>query len=163
TGGAIKRAGGAGMNLYTLIDAEKHEWQTLVTIPIVVEVRGLESVRFRFSNSTPGDFRISQDDIEHPLELAILSADGSPQGTIGDRLLNRWREGSLPSKLGEHAGIRLTSDDSHIRTDGSLYRIDVDVDIRVDSALYFHQVPLSEIQGFKDELTGAIHTQKMTT
>ena len=75
--GAMKRARDAKMNLYTLIDAESHEWQTLVTIPILVEVRGIESVRFTFSSSAAGPFRMDLPDWEHLLELELFLADGS--------------------------------------------------------------------------------------
>lgn len=163
TGGAVKRAKSAGVNLYTLIDAEKHEWQTLVTIPILLGVRSLESVAFQFSNSSPGPFSLSMHDIEHPLGLAIFSADGVPQGTLEDLLRERWNQGALPNDAGEHGPVRITSDEAHTRTDGTLYRIDVDARILVGTVRYFKQVPLAEVQGFKDEVTGAIHTNRMVT
>jgi hypothetical protein len=157
----MKRARDAKMNLYTLIDAEKHEWQTLVTVPILIEVRGIESVQFSFSGTGP--FRMDVTDLERLLELELFQPDGTSRGTLGALLRYQWQSDALPSELGEHAAVRITDGDTYIRTDGNLYRIDVSAAIRVKETLYVQQVPLSEIQGFKDELTGTLHTNRMVT
>ena len=161
--GAMKRARDAKMNLYTLLDAEKHEWQTLVTIPILVEVRGLESVSFTFSSSGDGPFRMFVPEPEEMLGMELFGPDGSPRGTLGTLLHEKWQSDELPMELGEHPAVRITSTDAHVRTDGSLFRADVSAAIRVEHKLYVQQVPLSEIQGFKDELTGRLHTNRMVT
>lgn len=159
--GATRRARDAKMNLYTLIDAENHEWQTLVTVPILIEVRGIESVQFTFSST--GALRMNVTDLERLLELELFRADGTSRGTLGALLRHQWHSDALPVELGDHPAVRITDGDAHIRTDGSLYRIDVSAAIRVKRTLYVQQVPLSEIQGFKDELTGHLHTNRMVT
>jgi hypothetical protein len=151
------------MNLYTLIDAEKHEWQTLVTVPILFEVRGLESVRFSFSSSEPGPFHMSMHDVEHPLDIETFSPEGVLRRTIGEILYEQWHGDKLPTDLGEHPEVRIAAADTHIKSDGELFRLDVSAAIRVQQTLYVQQVPLAEIQGFKDELSGKIHTKRMQT
>jgi hypothetical protein len=163
TDGATRRARDARMNLYTLIDAEKHEWQTLVTVPILFEVRGLESVQFSFSNSEPGPFHMSMHDVEHPLDMETFSPEGVLRGTIREILHEQWHGDKLPTDLGEHPQVRITPADTYIKSDEELFRLDVSAAIRVQQTLYVQQVPLAEIQGFKDELSGQIHTKRMKT
>lgn len=161
--GAMKRARDVKMNIYTLIDAEKHEWQTLVTVPILVEVRGLESVRFAFSSSDAGAFRMFLPPPEAMLDLELFGTDGARRETLGMLLKKKWHGDELPMELGEHPEVRISPPGTHVMTDGSLFAVEVSAAIRVEQRLYLQQVPLSEIRGFKDELTGKLHTDRMVT
>jgi hypothetical protein len=51
----------------------------------------------------------------------------------------------------------ITQDNAHLRTDGSLFRVDVKAAVRVERTLYVQHVSLSEVRGFKDELASPIH------
>ena len=48
-------------------------------------------------------------------------------------------------------------------TGGVLYSLDVRANVHVSRTLYFGHLPLSEVQGFSDELDGGLITKSFTT
>ena len=80
TGAAKTRARNAGIDLYSLIDAQDHEWQSYVTIPMVVEDTSIDHYSLTFS--TTKQFRLRPQDFR---ELVLYRADGSEIGVVRER------------------------------------------------------------------------------
>lgn len=150
----------AGIDLYRLVDTDKHDWQAYVSMPVVCDFRKLKNCRYLYKSSTKGRFEIETFD---PKELFIYKEDGSPIDTALNILLDNWNKGLIPLKPGVHENIKLTDIPIFVKTRGNLYPIEIFVDVKVEKNLYFGQLPIEEIKGFKDEKTGGIITNKFTT
>ncbi len=158
TEAAKTRARDAGIDIYVLIDAEAHEWQSYVTIPALVE--DLTMASFRLSFSATGDMRIVPQDFR---KMAIYRADGSVIGVVKDLLGQQWNQNVIPQEPGEYESIPLTDEVTYILTDGVYYRADVCASVKVVKTLYFGHLPLVEVQGFADETVGTLITRSFKT
>jgi hypothetical protein len=96
---AKNRARDAGVNLYRLIDAEAHEWQSYVTLPTVVENYRIS--KFNLTLSGTGPIRIAPQDFQN---MVLYRADGLPSDIVRNLLARRWNEELIPHEPGEHEG-----------------------------------------------------------
>ena len=118
--------------------------------------RSIESFSLSFSTTelvkiAPQDFR----------EMVLYRADGSPIGVVQNLLAQRWNSEQIPHEPGQHRAVALGDEETH--TDGVLYRVDVRVNVKVVQTLYFGQLPLVEVQGFADAVSGGLITRSFTT
>ncbi len=138
-----------GIDLHRLIDAEAHDWQAYVSIPVLVVVCSLSSFSLSFSGTgpiaiEPQDFRM----------MMLFRFDGTPIDLVGNLIAERWNSDQLPRDAGEHEALPLVRGDTYVRTRGNLYRVDVRVNITVEETLFFGQLRLVEVKGLSDELHG---------
>jgi phosphoribosylglycinamide formyltransferase-1 len=157
---AKERAKDAGVDLYRLVDAEKHEWRTYVSVPTLCDFRTLES--FKFILEPKGPFVIKEE-LEDARRIALLDQNGQLLDYIGNLLAIRWNSDLLPRESGEHTNIRLTDKETFINMKGELYSIEARVDIKVRKELYFGQWSILEIKGFEDQVKGGLLTTGFTT
>jgi hypothetical protein len=155
---AKKRAADAGVGLFRLIDAEDHDWKSYVSIPAVAEL--LEITAFSLSFSGTGPFVLAPQDFRL---MSLCRADGSLIDVVSNLLLERWDADQIPEDAGEHEDISLTDEETFVKTDGRLYRINVAANVIVERRLYFGQLPLVEVRGFADEIKGGMVTTGFRT
>jgi len=162
TNTAKTRAKDAGIDLYRLIDAEKHEWQTFVSIPVLCDFRRIKSFNFVFSGSIPSginEFRQGFD----LRRLVIYDQKGSPIDTLGNLLARRWNNNFLPKEPGTHQNNKLIDYKTFINVEHVLFEVEITTNIIVEKNLYFGQLSLSEIKGFEDQIGGGVVTRSFTT
>ena len=150
----------AGIDLYRLVDTDKHDGQAYVSMPILCDFRKLKNYRYLYKSSTKGPFEIDTFD---PKELLIYKEDGSLIDIALNMLFNNWNKGLVPREPGIHENIKLTDFPIFVKTKGNLYPIGIFVDIKVEKNLYFGQLPIVEIKGFRDEKTGEVITNRLRT
>lgn len=155
---AKNRARDAGVDLYRLVDAESHEWQAYVTIPVLIDDRS--SSAFSLSFSCVGPAPIIPRDFKN---MMLYRADGTEIGIVRNLLADRWNANHIPHEPGEHQGIPLTEEKTFICTNDILSRVDVKANVRVVQTLLFGQLPLIEVKGFSDELEGSLVTNAIKT
>lgn len=143
-----------GLDLYRLIDAEAHDWQTYVSIPVLCDFRGIQQYRFSIPPILAN---------VNPSEIVLYDANHRELGTIVNLLKTRWNSAQLPQETGDYAGIRLIEGQAKIHHKGEFLDADVFATIRVKSRLFFGQLQLIDIKGFRDEYTGSILTSGFTT
>jgi hypothetical protein len=158
TEAAKRRAADMGLDLYTLVDAEQHDWQSYVTIPVVCDFRSMDNYRLIFR--ALGDFRMRNQD---PSMVMLYDEAGQKIGTTGNLLKRRWETHGQLTDVGEHEEVPLCDVRTFIKTDGVLYEVEVRAHVRVVQRLYFGQLPLVEVKGFRDEVQGKIITRGFTT
>lgn len=149
-----KRMGeNAGLDLYRLVDAEAHDWQTYVSIPILCDFRRMQ-FRFRIPNILgPMD----------PQQIVLYDSSNQRLGTAAALLLTRWNSRELPSELGEHKEIPVAKVPTTVLHGGQFLEVNILVDIMVTRRLFFGHLPLTQFSGFRDEYTGHILTPGFTT
>jgi hypothetical protein len=148
----------AGLNLYRLVDTEAHDWQTYVSIPVVCDFRGVKKYQFLFH--APTSHSLPQVDWG---EVILHDANHKPLGTAVDLLKSNWNSNRLPSEPGEHVNILLNEEPLTIVHNDSFFKVNVAVNIIVESKLYFGQLPLTRVKGFRDEYSGCLLTRELTT
>lgn len=149
----------AGISLYTLVDAESEDWPAFVTIPVLVDDRHLEAVRYQISSTELRQIRATG--IEN---TTIFREDGTRVGPLRDLASRHWNEGRLPTEQGLHENLSLSTDPVYLEGGhGRLALVNVTADIRVKRTLYFGHLPLVSVQGLQDAHTGELHTKSMTT
>ena len=84
-------------------------------------------------------------------------------GNIVEILHKQWNTGKLPSQPGEYGWFLLTKERERIEHEGSLFEVNIQTKIVTKSRLYFGELQIIDIKGFRDELTGAILTNGFTT
>lgn len=158
TSSAKKRAEDSGIDLYRLVDAEAHEWQSYVAIPVLIKDIRLDAFSLTFSGSGP--MRIQIQDFRM---MPVFRENGEMIDCIGNLVIDRWEDDSIPKAPGQHEGIALTGGDTWVKTDETLYKVTILVNARVTEHLRFGQLPLTKIKGFSDEIRGGVSTTGFTT
>lgn len=161
TAAAKKRAQGLQIDLYSPVDTDPHKWTAKVDIPMVCDYRSAV-ISFGISGSAPYPFRLSPDFLT---KLIAHDASGAELGTILRTAIIRWNEGGYPIEPGEFDKLAIF-ETKEVLVDngyGKLIPVEVWANIRVSEQLYFGHLPISEVSGFKDELSGGLITNAFTT
>lgn len=158
TQAARTRATDAGIDIYRLVDAEKHDWQCYVSIPVLCDFRRIKSFRFRFRGTGP--FRMMPQDAR---TIVLFNQSREPIDTTLNLLCKKWNSGLLPTEPGEYRDIKLADVVTFIKTSGNFYQVEVTANIHVEKNLYFGQLPLVEIKGFEDQISGGVVTKGFET
>jgi len=155
---AKNRASDAGVDLHRLVDAEAHDWQSYVTIPVLVEDRSISAFSLGFSGTgpimiEPQDFRT----------MPLFRSDGTPIDIVSNLIAEQWNSDRYPQDPGEHEDLALVDGDTFVRTRGTLYKVNVRANILVEQRFYFGQLPLVEVKGLSDEIRGGVTTTGFKT
>jgi len=78
--------------------------------------------------------------------------------------LSKWNEGRFPTEPGEHKDLPIFNK-AEVLIDngyGQLIPVALTVSLLVEQHLFFGELPIEKISGFKDELSGAIITNAFT-
>lgn len=160
TSGAKTRATELQIDLFSPVDTDPHKWQIQAAVPAVCDFRNAW-FSFRLSCSAPKPLTLPGD-FWH--ETAAFDAEHQKLGVAFDAAMQKWNEGFFPSDPGEHPDLDIF-DETTVYVDngyGDIIPVDLTVSLRVEQQLYFGQLPLSQISGFKDELSGRVITNAFT-
>ncbi len=161
TDAAKKRAQQKGIDLFNAVDAESKDWPVYIAIPAVFDFRRVKSFRVSFHHSGQGPFMMPNID---PRLIEVFSLAGEKIDTIGNLIKKAWNEGRLPRDPGAHEHLPLYGTELFTKVDDVIYGpIDISFSICVEKNLYFGQVPLIQLKGFRDEITGSLTTDSFTT
>lgn len=159
TKSALKRAKKLQMDLYRPISTGKHKWQATVTAPVLCDFRSVY-MSFGIRSSVPKPLTLPQDFYN----LTVLDENGNERGTTIDVAKSKWNEGLFPGEPGEHErvsvfeGLRTFIDNGHDDT----IEVNLDVGLYVKQDLYIGHLPVEDINGLKDEHSGAVVTNAFT-
>jgi len=98
-----------------------------------------------------------------PQQIVLYEASEQRLGSVTALLLTRWNSGELPSELGEHKEIPVTKVPTTVLHGHQFIEVNILADIMVTRRLFFGQLPLEQVTGFRDEYTGRILTPGFTT
>jgi len=160
TDGAKKIAINAGIDLYRLVDTDKHDWRAYVEMPVLCDFGNIKRYQFTYKSSVGGPCEIS---IIDPAALFLYRENGSEIDTALNLLIHKWNNNLLPVEPGIYEDIKLSDIPTCVKTEGKLYHLDVSVSIEVERNLYFGYLPIKEIKGFKDEQTGGVIFKALET
>jgi methionyl-tRNA synthetase len=164
TEAAKKRAEGFLIDLYSPIDTDIHKWRARVTIPALCDFRSA-AMSFTFSMSAPCPFRMPMNFYS---EAMVFDEKGGELGPALDTAMKNWNEGKYPSEAGDHKDLRIFDARTIFMDNGCepplRMRIPVDltVSLLVKRQLYYGQLPVPQISGFYDQLSGRIITNAFT-
>jgi hypothetical protein len=130
-----------------------------MTAPVVCDYRSA-AILFGVSVSTPKPFMIK----EGFFGQKMFDSNGKELGPTVDTAIENWNKGKYPIEVGKHRELNVF-DTSEVMTDngyGELIPTKIYVSLYVKQKLYFANVPISQISGFKDELSGRIITNAFT-
>jgi len=152
TEAAKTRASNTGIDLYRLVDAEQHDWQSYVSIPVVCDFRGLGLSRFKMRGSYPMLQELASQD---PKLIPLFDENHEQIGTTLTLLWERWNRREIPTEPGSYLDISVSDTPVFVQaSDGHFERIEIMADVNVVRNLYFGQLPLTKITGFRDEVSG---------
>jgi hypothetical protein len=154
TEAAKTRAQGCGIDLYRLVDAEEHDWQAYVSIPIVCDFRSLGSGRYKIDGSATILEEIASQD---PRLIPLFDNDHNEIGTPLILLWAKWNKGDISDEPGSYLDVSLSSEPICMRAkDGHYEAVRIFASGNVVRKLYHGQLLLTQITGFRDEASGAI-------
>jgi hypothetical protein len=156
TKGAKTLASNFHIDLYSPFDTDPHKWQVKPKAPALCDFRSA-AISFKFACSSPLFSSLPENFVS---TLTVFDNEHNPLGTIADSTINRWNEGKFPIEPGEHMDLDIFEVDSTLidNGNGQLMEASLTASIWVNQTLYFGQMPISKISGFKDEQTGNIIT-----
>lgn len=141
TEAAKTRAQLSGVDLLSLVDAERADWKVSLTIPILYDCRRIDRLNLDFLDCEPGP--ASEHDV---IDLEVIQQN----------ILDAWNIGKLPSSPGSHyAGSTIVP--LSVRHPTGLVRRQI-VNATIDVGQFYRlvMVPITPVLGFKNELSGAI-------
>src|SRR5262249_49432836 len=160
TKSAKTRAAELQIELYSPIDTDPHKWQVEGTAPFLLDYR---SAKYSFTVTTvhPGPFALRED---FPLSATVSDANGDELGTPLRIASDMWLDGHFSSEPGEYRDLQLFDRQVYIDDgDGGKAAIGLTLNLMVEQELYFGQLPITDVKGFKDETTGEVITRGFTT
>ncbi len=149
----------AGLNLYRLVDTGEHDWQVMSFVPVVCNFIGPKSYSFTFS----GNFEILEFPFNNPQNLIIYDHNNKELGTILNVLKNNWNKDKYPIEPGDYKDLDLLNGVTKIKYDNQYQELRIKLNLLVESRLYFGELPIRKLSGFKDELTGETISKGFTT
>jgi hypothetical protein len=161
TKAAKTRAAGLQIELYSPVDTDPHKWQVKPTAPFLLDYR-FAAYSFTLSTSHAGPFALGED---FPTSGHIFDGEGSDLGLPIEIASEHWLDGEkYPIEPGDYRDLELFPgpvfmDDGY----GGRAEITLRLNLRVEQELYFGQLPISKVMGFRDEATGQIITRGFTT
>lgn len=151
-----------GIDLYSPVDTEPHKWQMRVTVPVLCDFRSA-GIGFGISTTVPKPFRM-------PMEFynSMMIHEIGSQKELGIPMplaLDRWNRGGFTMEPGKHDYIPLFDQKTVLMDNGygELIPIDLTVSIWVEQHFFFGNLPIKQLSGFKDELSGTVVTNAFTT
>lgn len=151
---AKKRGAKSGLELYTLVDAESHDWRVTVSIPVLCDFGGIKSYQFTFTSSS-GPLVIPPID---PSKIVLFDEHKQELGTTMELLIKQWHDLEPPIGPGEIKGIELVEGTTYLQHNDTYYEVIVKANIIVEQKLYFGALPLEKVQGLYDELDEVVIT-----
>jgi hypothetical protein len=161
TEAAKPRAAGWQIDLYSPIDTDPHKWQVKVTAPCVCDFRSA-MISFGFSCSAPKPFRLVDSFFN---ESIIQDESGKELGIALPAAMQKWNEGGFPIEAGEHRELPIF-EKAEVHMDngyGEYIPVTLTASLIVKQQLFFGNLPIAKVSGFKDELSGGIITNAFTT
>jgi hypothetical protein len=161
TQAAKVRADGFQIDLYSPFDTDRHKWQVTATIPAICDFRAA-AMSFQFSCSAPVPFRLVGN---FYTDLDAFDHNNTNLGKPLHRALQKWNDGIFPDTLGYHDHLAIFDTPTVLIDSGYGMRIPVDltVGLKVErQQLFFGQLPVPHVSGFKDELSGRVITNAFT-
>lgn len=155
TKAALKRAKKLQIDLYRPVSTGKHKWQATVTAPVLCDFRS-SMMSFGISCSEPKPLTLPPDFYNLPVQ----DEEGNVLGTSLQTAQAKWDKGFMPSEPGEHdrvsifEGKKVYIDNGH----GDTVEVNLTVGLFVKQDLYLGHLPIEDINGLKDEYTGAVVT-----
>ncbi|MBN4080788.1 restriction endonuclease [Caldithrix abyssi] len=160
TSTAITRGEKAGLEMYRLVDAEPHEWQATVTIPVLCDFRGLRS----YSLTLAGNRRVLEsfnlDDVKN---IQVYDERNESLGKIYYLLHKKWHDGQLPTQPGEYKSVSVFKNPTYVKYNEGFFRIKILCDFIIQKRLFLGHLPLTKVSGFQDSKTGGLITKEFTT
>lgn len=159
TKSALKRAKKLQIDLYRPVSTGKHKWQATVTAPVLCDFRS-SLMSFGISCSAPKPLTLPPDFYNLPLQ----DEEGNVLGTSLETAQAQWDNGLMPSELGEHERVSIYGDKKVFIDNGhgDTVEVDLTVGLFVKQNLYLGHLPIEDINGLKDEHTGAVVTNAFT-
>jgi hypothetical protein len=161
TAAAKTRAQGLQVDLYSPVDTDPHKWQARVSAPVICDFRSA-AISFGVSCSAPMPFMMPGDYFS---SVVARNKQKEEIGVPAETAIKKWNEGRYPVEPGEYSDLPIF-DTPEVLTDngyGQLTPVTLTVSLFVERQLFFGQLPISKISGFRDELSGAIITNAFTT
>ena len=153
---AKTRAAGLQIDLYSPVDTDLHKWQVSPTIPALCDFR-VAAFAFGVSCSAPMPFLIPYDMFS---ATTVTDEAGTALGTCYSRLVERWNSGELWDEVGVREDVPIFGDTPVFIDNGygQSCPVTLTASIHVQSQLFFGQLPVTQMSGFKDEMTGMVIT-----
>ena len=156
TKAAKERAAGFLIDLYSPVDTGDHKWKVKVFMPTICDFRSAR-ISFGISCSAPLPFKFQY---EFYKTLMAYDKDKKELGFPLDIAIHKWDNGMFPTDPGEHEDINLFGHDQVLVDNGygTLAPVEIYIGTYVERQLYYGQMPISKISGFKDESKGHLIT-----
>lgn len=148
TKSAYRRAIDAGVDLYTLVDAEAEEWQSYLTAPILLDLRSFTERTFHFSDLEPGA-NIEIQGNKRPA-IYLYRENGDVIDSIHNLFNRKWQDGAFPIEPGEYDNLELVEGQAFLKGNNRLQPVNVMVSFTVEKILLFGQVPIVKGKGLLD-------------
>lgn len=146
------RASNSGIDLYRLVDAEDHDWKTYVAILFVCDFRSLGSGRFVIRGSHAILSELKDQD---PKLIPVYDSNHNRIGTPLTLLWSKWNRREIPQEPGQYPGIEVSLEPTFVKAaDGHFEEVKFEGNFEVVKKLYFGELPLTKVSGFKDEVSG---------
>ncbi|MBL0717170.1 MAG: restriction endonuclease [Desulfosarcina sp.] len=153
TKSAIARAQAAGVELLTLVDTREHDWRKFAAIPVVFEFIMLRSYSFEFE-------MIGRDVLLYPKderELLIYDKNGILKCSLGEFVNNLWMNFNNIDSYVLGSPIPLSTEQLYFKTDAGISHVQISVCLDFERNFYAGKLPLKEVSGFKNEISGILN------
>jgi hypothetical protein len=154
---AKERAVGLQIDLYSPVDTDPHKWQARVTAPAICDFREA-GLSFHIQMSHPLPLTLA------PMFWQSLVAHDpltrQPLATPLAAAIERWERGQFPIEPGMHDYMPIFNQAEVLVDNGysQLVPVDLKVALMVRSQLFYGQIPIKALSGFRDELSGRVIT-----
>lgn len=156
TEAAKKRAAGLQIEIYSPVDTDPHKWQVRATAPGLCDFREAK-ISFSIAHIAPLPFYLPPDFLS---SLTVHDENKKPLTSIIEGGFKKWEAGCYPIEPGVHSGLNIFDCEKTFVDNGygQLVPVELKASVLVSQKIYFGQIPIDKITGFKDEQRGGVIT-----
>jgi hypothetical protein len=152
----------AGIDLYTVVDTELHTWRSYVTAPSLYDISWIEDTELTLTVKTGTRELAEQLYRELTPSSPFYNRNGEYVTCLANAIADAWEAEKIPHKRGIHDRLPLLKRPHYMKVNKSLYKTIAFARIKVGQKLLFGQHPVTEIKGFKDEITGGTRARTIS-
>lgn len=160
---AKTRAEGLKIDLFSPIDTDPHKWQVNARMPTICDFReALYSIGIR--TTAPLPFEFPADIVGYFHKVVAHNKKKEELGVPGQIVQKKWENGEYPTDPGEHGEYPIF-DEEEVLIDngyGVLAPVNLTVSLLVQQKLFYGELPIDQVSGFRDELSGDVITNAFT-
>lgn len=155
----------ACVEVYSLIDIDKHNWRNYMNLTVIVDIRSAKDFGIGITTSNMVTNRTNQ-----PRDDVVFNEEKEQEGTVAEiaekmrlNILDDWNKKKIPDVPGRLINKGVLKGKKYIRANNEFVEIQFTFYGRIEKKLYINNLKTGEIEGLVDEINDRTFVSRVTS